>query len=132
MHHLKQKISIEHNFGLSDFNSMLKVGSVGTHSGLPPCAPTSSSSQTPGTIGGTKAVGKGPRLVPVSYANPQDLTITHFLPVCVCTAKEETCVKALVAEKNAEFNRKHSIRLTKQLICSIVYSNSILIYSYVF
>ena len=94
--------------GSCDFDSVLKVGSAGTHSRLPPCAPTSLSSQTPGVIvDATKAVGKGARLVPVSYSNPQDLTITHFLPVCVNTAMEETCVKALVAEKNAEFNRKH-------------------------
>ena len=46
-------------------------------------------------------------MVPVSYNNPLDLTITHFPPVYVVTAKEETCAKALVTEKNAELNRKH-------------------------
>ena len=98
----------DNSSGSCDFDSVLKVGSAGTHSRLPPCAPTSLSSQTPGVIvDATKAVGKGARLVPVSYSNPQDLTINHFLPVCVNTAMEETCVKALVAEKNAEFNRKH-------------------------
>ena len=99
----------DNSSGSCDFDSVLKVGSAGTHSELPPCAPTSSSSQTtPGVvIGPSQAVGTGARLVPVSYSNPQDLTIIHFLPVCVNTAKEETCVKALVAEKSAEFNRKH-------------------------
>ena len=90
----------------SDFDSVLKVGSARTHSRLPPCAPTSSS-QTLGAIDAPKAVGKGPRLVPISYENPLDLTIIHFAPVCVATSKEETCVNALVAEKNAEFNLKH-------------------------
>ena len=91
----------------SDFDSVLKVGSARTHSSLPPCAPTSSSSQTLGAVDATKAVGKGPRLVPISYKNPLDLTVIHFAPVCVATSKEETCVNALVAEKNAEFNLKH-------------------------
>ena len=91
----------------SDFDSVLKVGSAGTHPRLPPCAPTSSSTRSLGAIDATKAVGKGPRLVPVSYKNPLDLTITHFPPVYVATSKEETCAKALVAMKNAEFNSKY-------------------------
>ena len=98
----------EHSSSSSDFHSAaLKVGFTGMHTRLPPCAPTLSSSRALGTIDATKAVGKGTRLVPVSYTNTQDLTITFFMPVRVDTAKEETCVKALVAEKNAEFNRKH-------------------------
>ena len=97
----------EHSSSSSDFHSVLKVGFTGMHTRLPPCAPTLSSSRALGTIDATKAVGKGTRLVPVSYTNTQDLTITFFMPVRVDTALEETCVKALVAEKNAEFNRKH-------------------------
>ena len=91
----------------SDFDSVLKVGSARTHSRLPPCAPTSSSSRFLGAIDVPKAVGKGPRLVPISYKNPLDLTVIHFAPVCVATSKEEAFVKALVAEKNAEFDRRH-------------------------
>jgi len=97
----------DNSLGSSDFDSVLKVGSARTHSRLPPCAPTSSSSRTLGAIDATKAVGKGPRLVPVSYKNPLDLTITHFAPVYVATNKEEACAKALVAEKNAEFNMRN-------------------------
>ena len=120
----------EHSSSSSDFHSVLKVGFTGMHTRLPPCAPTLSSSRALGTIDATKAVGKGTRLVPVSYTNTQDLTITFFMPVRVDTAQEETCVKALVAEKNAEFNRKHGrLDLARLAIISIW---PIYVYSHVF
>lgn len=91
--------------GSSHFDSLLKVGSTGT---LKPPQGSSSTSQRPLALDATKAVGNGPRLVPVIYNNPQDNTETHFLPVRVNTDQEEDCVKALVAEKSAEFDIKHN------------------------